>query len=76
VQVGVSFVQYVRIPRVGRFPIRAKLFHATLDRRGPWTDRWIDVDLTGKTTVIDIGQDNQEGPYEGHNADFDPPAAS
>ncbi len=76
VQVGVSFVQYVRIPRVGRFPIRVKLFHATLDRRGSWTDRWIDVDLTGKTTVIDIGQGSQEGPYEGHNADFDPPAAS
>jgi hypothetical protein len=76
VQVGVSFVQYVRIPRVGRFPIRVKLFHATLDRRGPWTDRWIDVDPTGKTTVIDIGQDHQEEPYEGRDADFDPPVTS
>ncbi len=76
VQVGVSFVQYVRVPRVGRFPIRVKLFHATLDRRGPWTDRWIDVDPAGKTTVIYIDEDHQEGPYDGHNADFDPPAAS
>lgn len=76
VQVGVSFVQYVRIPRVGRFPIRVKLFHATLDRRGPWIDRWIDVAPTGKMTVIDIGQDKQEGPYDGRNANFDPPAAS
>lgn len=72
VQVGVSFVQYVRIPRAGRFPIRVKLFHAALDRRGPWTDRWIDVDPTGKTTVIDIDEDHQQGRYDGHNADFVP----
>jgi hypothetical protein len=76
VQAGVSFVQYVRIPRAGRFPIRVKLFHATLDRRGAWTDRWIEVvDPTGKTTVIDIGQGRRDGPYDGRNADFDPPAA-
>jgi hypothetical protein len=77
VQVGVSFVQYARIPREGLFPIRVKLFHATLDRRGPWTDRWIDVvDRPGKTTVIDIGQDDQEGPYDGRDADFDAPPSS
>ncbi len=71
VQVGVSFVQYVRIPRVGRFAIRTKLFHASLDRRGPWTDRWIDVASTGKTEVIDIGEARTGRPYEGRNADFD-----
>jgi hypothetical protein len=72
VQAGVSFVQYVRIPRAGRFPIRVKLFHATLDRRGAWTDRWIEVvDPTGKTTVIDIGKGHRDGPYDGRDADFD-----
>ncbi len=70
VQVGVSFVQYVCIPRTGRFSIRVKLFHATLDRRGVWTDRWLDVDPTGKTTITVIGPDD-EGPYEGREADFD-----
>jgi hypothetical protein len=75
-QVGVPYKQYVRIQRRGRFPIRVKLFHATLDRRGAWTDRWIDVDrATGKTTVIDVDQDHQEGPYDGRNADFDAPPA-
>lgn len=75
VQVGVDFVQYVRFPRVGRFPIRVRLFHAALDRRGPWVDRWIDVDDDGKVTV-DVVQHDSPRSYEGRAADFDPPATS
>jgi hypothetical protein len=71
VQVGVSFVQYVSILRTGRFPIRVKVFHADLAGRGPWTDRWIEVDEDGKTVVVDIGETNAREPYDGRDADFD-----
>jgi hypothetical protein len=73
VPVGVSRLQYVCMPRAGRFPIRVKLFHAALDGDGPWADRWIDVDDQGSTTIIDIAEDGPAGRYEGRQADFDSP---
>lgn len=72
VQVGVSVVRYVYIPRAGRFPIRVKLFHAALTGSGLWTDRWIEIDNQGNAEVVDIADDGSAGPYNGRDTDFDP----
>jgi hypothetical protein len=75
IQVGVSSMQYVCIPRAGLFPIRVKLFHAALTGGGPWTARWIDVDDKGTAVVIDITDDGSGGPFNGRHTDFDTPPA-
>lgn len=62
VQRGVWKLQYIRIRRQGRFPIRAKLFHADLEGNGPWIDAWVHVDESGTTRVEVIepgGSDEQ-----------------
>jgi len=75
VPVGVSLARYVYIPHPGRFPIRVKLFHASLAGSGPWTDRWIEIDDKRNASVVEIG-DGSAGPYDGHDADFDAPPAA
>ncbi len=75
VPVGVSRLQYVCMPRAGRFPIRVKLFHAALDGDGPWADRWIEVDDQGGTTILEIAEGGASGGYEGRQAEFDGPEA-
>jgi hypothetical protein len=73
VPVGVASLQYVCIPRWGRFPIRVKLFHAALAGGGPWVDRWIDINDQGTATVVDLPDDGSCSgtAYDGRHADFD-----
>lgn len=67
---GVSSLQYVCFPRRGRFPVRVKLFSASLTGFGPWTDKWIDIDEQGSASVSDLP--GGRARYEGHHSDLDP----
>ncbi len=73
VAIGVSVVQYVCARRFGgRFPVRVKLFAASLDGGGPWMDAWVDVDERGRSTIVRLPSD-QGGRYRGvHDELADP----
>jgi hypothetical protein len=73
VEAGVATLQYVCVPRAGRFPLRVKLFHAGLARRGPWVDAWIDVDEQGAVAVIRLSDAGFTGQQDGRCDDFDDP---
>jgi len=68
-EAGVSLVVYVRIPRSGTFPIRAKLFHQALKGGGPWIDRWVAID-DDSTRVLDR-LDRGAAVSAGRLSDFD-----
>jgi hypothetical protein len=67
---GVSRLQYVCFPRRGRFPIRIKLFSASLGDLGPWVDKWIEIDEEGRASVVDLAGEPER--YAGRLSQFDP----
>jgi hypothetical protein len=69
IEVGVSHILYVRIPRSGTFPIRAKLFHQALEGGGPWIDNWVAVD-DDSASVRDHFE-GYAGASRGRLTDFD-----
>ncbi len=73
-EAGVATLQYVCVPRVGRFPIRIKLFHAGLAGRGPWVDAWIDLNEQGAAAVIPLSDAGFTGQQDGRCDDFDAPS--
>lgn len=70
--VGLSLVQYVCARRFGRFPVRIKLFSASLDGGGPWIDAWVDIDAAGKARIARLPSD-QGGKYAGRLDDLADP---
>lgn len=61
---------YVRIPRHGTFPLRAKLSNADLAGGGPWVDVRITVDEDGRTAITRIPSNDPTVAYEGRCIDF------
>jgi hypothetical protein len=70
-EVGVASLQYVCVPRAGRFPLRVKLFHAGLAGRGTWVDAWIDLNEQGVAGVVRLSDAGFAGEQEGRCDDFD-----